>query len=179
MHYRHTLCTSNQHWFCNRLHTWQQPKTTQLYESFVCRAGCKRLRAGIWAHACPLWVMETCETVLLWAMPSPWRRGNSCQWSRSTEGAARNWGRRYAGPLASVFVTRTDRQSITVCLHAHGCGWVRLTQILVFKEVTLSSLYIVFLLLPSWPNTCGLCWCSIWFTTYTMTSLKMEGTSSS
>lgn len=42
---------------------------------------------------------------------------------------ARNWGWRCAPPAASLFVTATERQSITACLCV--CGWVQPTQFLV------------------------------------------------
>lgn len=41
---------------------------------------------------------------------------------------ARNWGCHCAPPAASVFVTGTERQSITACLCACGCGSVQSTQ---------------------------------------------------
>lgn len=94
---------------------------------------CKQVSVcRIHARVCPPWVLGTFETVLLWAMPSPWQRGNACQGSRGAGGTARNWRQSYAAPLASVFVPRIERQSVTVCLQACGCGQVRPTQIPVF-----------------------------------------------
>lgn len=54
-------------------------------------------------------------------MPSLWLRGNSCPWSGRIRGAAGKWGH-CAVPLASVFVTRTEKQPITVYPPARGCG---------------------------------------------------------
>lgn len=171
MHYRHTPCTSNPHSdFANA-----SAHDSTAGEPSAVGAGVQtwthtRAHCGKWRHVKP----SSCK----WHLPlgkaaAPANRGEVLAVPLGTEGGV---------TLLQLlpYLWLEQKETIHCCLSA--CLWVWLSMInpntAIFKEVTLLSLYIVFSLLPSWLVMCGLCWCSIVFTIYPMTSLKMEVISS-
>lgn len=137
---RHRPRISNQRWFWNCLHVWlDSPGALSCTNPL-----CAELQASVrvqYPHA----RVPTVSTGDIGNRPLVSNALPLAKRSRGAAGTARNWQRSYAAPLASVFAPRTERQSVTVCLQACGCGQVRPTQIPVFlrkqcfQAFTLSS----------------------------------------